>query len=728
MTRKYSRTKTSRAIWYAMILSVLLSSIPAWGETFYVAPDGDDTNPGTIDKPLATLAGARDKVRSVLDGQRDIMVYFRGGYYYFTETVVFGLEDSGSENQVITYRNYPGETPIFTSGVHVTGWSRISPDELRYSFLPGKARSRVYVANIPKGLKLIRNLVDRSDGWLDHGRIGVTDYITTEHFKHCSMVESEMYDPADEKKIAEFSKSLEGLSNADTALEFRIYNTDYNMNLLAVASIEGNKLTTQVPGTYRLAPPPPHHQEWKGKFEVVWIENVLEGLDKPGEWVCNTQTGKIYLWPKSGTDDIYAPTLTEFVRVEGDIDYQGPADKPVEYLSFEGITFTNGERAVWEEGDSGVQHDWAMCDKANALLRFRGAENCRAKNCTFTRSGGVGVRLDLHAQHNTVENCLFEYLGYEAVQFCGYGIGKKDVNKNNIFVNNTIHDIGQAKWDAPAIVIWNSGYNRIAHNYIHHVPHKAVLLSAPRSRAFTKDTAMREQAWPMARWDEVGKEAHAKVIRRGRNRPRRTVNVDDRICAQYRYLRGNVVEKNTLHDISESVWGDGIFYVTAVANYPNPPHDLNKIVGNYIYNCDGNSDEVKSGFFRGLYLDSFMGNLEVHRNVWYNCKMSLEVNQFAINYDKAYPTANVFYNVSPRENIMVYRRSRTQPQGTLIYSVGDADEAENADHDPRPEFLNDYISIYHNLDSLPGVVEGKDRIKEKLKEVINQLGGDLTVR
>lgn len=720
----WGRKETERFFYAAILLSLLLCGTAANGEIIYVVPNGDDSNPGTIDKPLATLAGARDKVRTALEDESDVTVYFRGGRYYFNETVVIGLRDSGSAHQGITYRAYPGETPVFTSEVHVTGWSRIGRDDSGYSFLPAKARSKVYVAEIPKGLRLIRNLVDRSDGWLDRGRIGVTDYITTEHFKHCSMVESEMYDPADEKKIAEFSKSLEGLCNDDTALEFRICNTDYNMNLLPVASIDGNKLTTQVPGTYRLAPPPPHHQEWKDKFEVVWIENLLEGLDKPGEWVCNTKTGKIYLWPKGSTDDIYAPTLTEFIRVEGDVDYWGPTDKPVKYITFEGITFTNGKRAVWKEGDSGVQHDWAMCDKANALLRFRGAENCTIKNCTFTRSGGVGIRFDLHAQNNTVENCLFEYLGYEAVQFCGYGVGTKDVNKNNTFANNTIHDIGQAKWDAPAIVVWNSGYNRIAHNYIHHIPHKAVLLSSPRSRAFTKDTAMREQAWPIARWDEMGKETHAKVVFRGRNRPRRTVDVDDRICAKYRYLRGNVVEKNTLHDISESIWGDGIFYVTAVATYPNPPHDLNKIVGNYIYNCDGDSDEVKSGFFRGLYLDSFMGNLEVHRNVWYNCEMSLEVNQFALSYDKAYPTANAFYNVSPADNILVYRRDRVQPRGTLIYGGGG--DAEKAGHDPRREFLKDYIEIYYNLDSLPGVVEGKEKIKQKLAEVINKLEGDLT--
>ena len=55
----------------------------------------------------------------------------------------------------------------------------------------------------------------------------------------------------------------------------------------------------------------------------AWIENSLNGLNERGEWVLNTWTGKIYLWPLTDTSDIYAPTLNELIRVEGNIDYWG---------------------------------------------------------------------------------------------------------------------------------------------------------------------------------------------------------------------------------------------------------------------------------------------------------------------------------------------------------------------------------------------------------------------
>ncbi len=695
---------------------------------FYVAAYGSDDWSGKLDSPneagtdgpFATLTRARDAVRELkkrkLKG--DITVYLRGGTYCFTETIVFSQQDSGSKDQKITYKAYPGETPIFTSGIHITGWKRITPDDPGWDYLPSSTRKNVYIADIPDGLGLILNLVDRNEDWLDRARIDVTDLVTTEHFKHCTMVESEMWDPPEEKKVQEYSKSMEDLSSDGSDLDLRIYNTDYNMNLLPVDSIRGNRLYTKVPSTYRLALPPPHHRSWKGEFEVCWIENLLEGLGRPGKWVCNTETNRIYLWPQSDTSEIYAPTVIEFIRVEGDIDYWGPTDTPVKYIAFDGITFTNGERAVWEEGDSGVQHDWAMADKANALLRFRGAENCTVKGCSFRKSGGVGVRFDLHAQNNMVENCLFEYLGYEAVHFCGYGIGTKDVNKNNNFVNNEIHHIGQIKWDSPAIIVWNSGYNRIYHNYLHHCPYKGVLLSAPRSRAYTKDYPMREQAWPMSRWDEISSEAHSDIIVR---RERRQSTADDKVCAAYRYTRGNVVEKNTLHDISEGMWGDGIFYVTATGSSSNPPDDHNKIISNYIYNTDGCSHEVQSGFFRGVYLDSFLDTVEVHKNVWYNCTMIFEGNSFALSYGEAYPRANIFCNVSHGSDTpIVPTGRRVHPRGTLVL-----DNTASPQHQPSKDCLEDYYDILESLNSgsFPGDPAGVDVIKEALTQIIHDLEG-----
>lgn len=71
-------------------------------ESYYVANDGSDLNPGTMDKPWATIQKAAE---SVAPGDT---VYIRGGVY--NERVV--LKKSGTVGQYITFANYPGEEVI----------------------------------------------------------------------------------------------------------------------------------------------------------------------------------------------------------------------------------------------------------------------------------------------------------------------------------------------------------------------------------------------------------------------------------------------------------------------------------------------------------------------------------------------------------------------------------------------------------------------------------------
>ena len=93
---------------------------------FYVAPDGKDTDPGTLEKPFATVARARDAVRGKLAAglDADVLVLVRGGVYPQTETLSFGPEDSGTEKHSVTYAAYPGEKVVLSGGRRITGWTK----------------------------------------------------------------------------------------------------------------------------------------------------------------------------------------------------------------------------------------------------------------------------------------------------------------------------------------------------------------------------------------------------------------------------------------------------------------------------------------------------------------------------------------------------------------------------------------------------------------------------
>ena len=95
--------------------------------TYYVAPTGNDTNPGTITSPFRTLQRARDVVRTVNANMTgDINVLVRGGTYPVSSTIEFGPGDSGTNGFRVIYAAYPNEAPILEGGVQVTGWTQHS--------------------------------------------------------------------------------------------------------------------------------------------------------------------------------------------------------------------------------------------------------------------------------------------------------------------------------------------------------------------------------------------------------------------------------------------------------------------------------------------------------------------------------------------------------------------------------------------------------------------------
>ncbi len=137
-------------IFLALLLSIF--SFPtafADSESFslYVSPTGNDQNDGTLENPLATIKGARDKIRKIkeTDGlpKGGITVYFRDGEYSFFEKeeienvskytysygTVFGERDSGTAESPIKYCAYPNEKPIFTGGFRVEN-SKFSTETL----------------------------------------------------------------------------------------------------------------------------------------------------------------------------------------------------------------------------------------------------------------------------------------------------------------------------------------------------------------------------------------------------------------------------------------------------------------------------------------------------------------------------------------------------------------------------------------------------------------------
>lgn len=89
--------------------------------TFYVAPNGDDNNPGTVEQPWEHISFAAMS-NAVSPGDT---VFIRGGIY--NETIVQSV--SGIAGKFVTFKNYPGEMPIITDNGASNDWRWLILDQ-----------------------------------------------------------------------------------------------------------------------------------------------------------------------------------------------------------------------------------------------------------------------------------------------------------------------------------------------------------------------------------------------------------------------------------------------------------------------------------------------------------------------------------------------------------------------------------------------------------------------
>lgn len=538
----------------------------------YVAVEGDDAADGSITKPYASLPHAVNQVRSLREsGNSDpAVIYLREGRHQLNETLVLGLEDGLSaevENEFseeagagdilpahLTIAAYPGEAPVVSAGVPVTGWKILDPVPAE---LPANAAGKVWVADMPEGLGRFYTLYDnkgRLNRARDKGFLPTKPGDrTTVHF------------PPGHMKNWENIEDVEVQARTGRAYTIAMVPLESvdEENAVATTSVSARGSFSRLAGWV-------HNPSGSS----VWVENILEALDEPGEWVVNTKSRKVYLWPSDPASNgspqgILAPATTELIRVEGTIDYDAPEDISVIGIAFSGLTFTHADRWAWtnEEGRMGLglQHDWEMADRPTAMLRFRGAEQCQVFDCRFINSGGTGIRLDLHAQHNRIVNCEFAHLGEAGILLDGYAPDTKDVNHHNDIINNHIHHFSEISWSSPGFWAWQSGYNHIAHNYIHHSGYSAVLISTRAGRRMNADgtPVLRSEIYSSAPLERRRRNPAGPDRRReGRDRTSNQQTVYERWLSgePYSHSRHNLFEYNEIsHSVQLLSDGNGIY-------------------------------------------------------------------------------------------------------------------------------------------------------------------------
>lgn len=136
---------TLNKILFFLVLTAITASSPGflYANTYYVSPNGDDANSGTIEAPFATIQKAHDNV-SLQPGD---VICLRGGTYYPTAQTVFNKV--GNANNYFVLSSYQGEVSVI-NGRNIPEGNINSTSTATWAFLNAgywKIRGLIHLTN-----------------------------------------------------------------------------------------------------------------------------------------------------------------------------------------------------------------------------------------------------------------------------------------------------------------------------------------------------------------------------------------------------------------------------------------------------------------------------------------------------------------------------------------------------------------------------------------------------
>jgi hypothetical protein len=445
------------------ILAWLIPTIVGGAEPcdFVVAPDGNDSNPGTVAQPFATLAQARDAVRRLLGANRsrDVTVLLRGGTYRLREPVVFRSEDSAADGHRVTYAAWPGEQPVLSGGRTLVGWQSGGADRWTMN-IEDVAAGRLFFEQLFLDGQRARRARHPNEGFLRVVAAG-SDSRTGFSFRAGDLPPGVSLRGSELVFLHDWSIS-----------RTRIGEVNHSSNTITLAHPVG----AAGAAFFRIDGFEPHPR--------YFVEDAIELLDVPGEWHLDRQRG-VLSYQAAPRDDLGAvatevPELDQLLVVEG-----GPTrEATVRNVRFVGLTFAYAAAPRFERGYAGVQagfHEQRQGANSEgwrgrmpAAVVFRSAHGCGLEDCRVLHVGGTAVSLEGWCCDNRLT-------GNEVADAGGNGfmIGEPAADENNVatgnqVVNNHVHHCGALFYGCVGVWVGIARETTVAHNEIHDLPYSGV--------------------------------------------------------------------------------------------------------------------------------------------------------------------------------------------------------------------------------------------------------------
>ena len=420
----------------------------------FVAVNGNDQNPGTLQQPVKTLEKALTNAGHL--NKENVSIQLRSGTYYLDNTILIRASDFlPASLQITAYQN---EKVFISAGRH-----------LQLHWKPYK--NGIYQAEIPENISFERLYVNGSPQVLAR----YPNYDSTATVYHGTAA-----DAISPERVKRWKNPIGGYVHALHAgqwgsFDYRITGVDAKGNLNLDGGWQNNR-------------PAPMHKQFR------FVENIFEELDTAGEWYLDRAKHILYYYPPG-----YINLSTAFIEVshlKNTIELKGTAAHPVQQVELRDLNFEHNERSFMDTREPLLRSDWTIY-RGGAVL-FDGTENCKITDCSFDGLGGNAIMVSNYNKHDTISGCLIANIGASAICFVGdtkavrsalfaynssiaYSrLDKKPGPRTSNYpqeclaTNNLIHNIGEIEKQATGVDIDMASCITVSHNSIYNTPRAGI--------------------------------------------------------------------------------------------------------------------------------------------------------------------------------------------------------------------------------------------------------------
>jgi PA14 domain/Right handed beta helix region len=399
----------------ALLISVAVACSPTAVQitsepnAFYVAPSGDDTNPGSLEKPFKTIQKCADVVTA------GFTCVVRAGTYRETIT----LKNSGASGKPITFKTVPGEVALVSGADVVTGWKQdsgaIQTAGVAWDLGPGNNQvfvdgKMMFEARYPNAVS--SNVLELRN-W---GRVR---------------------DPQGAKSAWAFA--ADGLPANLTGAKINfVPGPVWVGETGTITASSGGSISFSAPGGQLEEVPsfdPNLYALKNGNPYFVWGKREL--LDAPGEWFL--ESGKLTLWPPDGAN--LSTASVEVKRRLFAFDLRDRSFITLKGFQVKAATITTGDPAKPNQSTSSdiVLDDVHVRYPSHFTLSNPG-------NAWGTGVNDSGVLL--FGRNHTIKNSTVAFSAGNGVALNGVG---------HLLENNIVHDVNYAATDSSAVSTDGSG-------------------------------------------------------------------------------------------------------------------------------------------------------------------------------------------------------------------------------------------------------------------------------